>query len=315
MDKNRKRFNTMSTFSIEISQPFHLESVVKTHGWFQLIPFYWDNITKTLNWAVILDGVKPRLVSLRSGDLKNKVLQVILEIQGPLSAKQKERLVGKVQTIFNLRQDLGEFYKICEQDPLLKEIPKRGMGRLMRCESVFEDVFKSICGTNVQWKQAVKMINTIGQIGSPVPGSDFRTFPAPEVILQHGEKFLRDTGRVGYRSSYLMALCERIVHGDPLVEQVENGEIAGKELLQFFLSFKGIGKITARYLAALYGYYEEMAVDSLVVAYMKKTHFDGVQPTIKQIEAFYSQYGQWRYLVYWMEFIVAGGWKPDADSL
>jgi hypothetical protein len=82
-------------------------------------------------------------------------------------------------------------------------------------------------------------------------------------------------------------------------------------LKDYFLGFKGIGKTTARYLAALYGDYSEMAVDSLVVSYMAKTYFNGKTPGDKQIRDVYEPFGRWKYLVYWMEFIEAEGWTPD----
>ncbi len=63
---------------------------------------------------------------------------------------------------------------------------------------------------------------------------------------------------------------------------------------------------------ALYGHFDELAIDSLVVKYMTEQHFDGVKPTDRQINDFYDRFGAWRYLAYWMEFIVNEGWSPDA---
>ena len=57
----------------------------------------------------------------------------------------------------------------------------------------------------------------------------------------------------------------------------------------------------------------DMAIDSLVVKYMTEEHFNGIKPTNKQIEEFYDRFGTWRYLAYWMEFIVNQGWSPDAQ--
>ena len=84
-------------------------------------------------------------------------------------------------------------------------------------------------------------------------------------------------------------------------------------MAKYFLSFKGIGQTTARYLSALYGDYSEMAVDSLVVSYMARTYFNGSKPGEKQIRDIYEPFGRWKYLVYWMEFIIAEGWTPDEE--
>lgn len=300
------------SFSYNITIPFNLEATLKTHGWFQLTPFYWDDKSKILNWAVKINE-KPIWVTVRQVNAENNSTPLQFAVYPENSDPDEKTIINKFRHIFNLDLDLGEFYKISAKYPLLDQVKKRGMGRLMRAGSVYEDIFKSICGTNVQWKQAVKMINNIAQLGEPVTGTEYRIFPGPKVVLNAGEKFLKDVGRVGYRSSYLIELCQRFIDGESEALAVENGEKTGIELYKYFLGFKGIGKTTARYLSALYGYFEDMAVDSLVLSYMAKTHFSGEKPTEKQVEEFYAKFGRWRYLAYWMEFIIAGGWSPDQN--
>ncbi|MBD3383620.1 hypothetical protein GF407_01725, partial [candidate division KSB1 bacterium] len=225
----------------------------------------------------------------------------------------KDHFIGKCRHIFNLDLDLNPFYRICRKDPVLYSVISSGRGRLMRSESIYEDIFKSICSTNIQWKQAVKMINRIGRAGSQVTGSDYRCFPTPRQILDKGESFLKEQGRAGYRSRYLIDLCRRFLDNEPKALKAEKGELCAKTLKHYFLSFSGIGKTTARYLMALYGHFEEIAVDSLVISYLSKTVFDGKQPNEKQIHEYFSCYGKWAYLAYWMEFILAGGWKPREE--
>ncbi len=299
-------------FVYNIPAPFDLEATLKTHGWFQLTPFYWDDKSKILNWAVKIND-KPIWVTVQQGKAGNNSTQLQFAGHTENSAPDEKEIINKFRHIFNLDLDLTEFYEISSQYPLLDQVKKRGMGRLMRAGSVYEDIFKSICGTNVQWKQAVKIINNIAQLGDPIPGTDFQIFPGPKVVVNAGEDFLKDVGRVGYRSSYLIELCQRFADGEPEALAVESGEKTGVELYKYFLGFKGIGKTTARYLSALYGCFEDMAVDSLVLSYMAKTHFGGKKPTEKQVEEFYANFGRWRYLAYWMEFIISGGWSPDEN--
>lgn len=302
-----------SQFALSIPKPFHFEAVLKTHGWFQLPPFYWDEQAKTLRWAGKLGEAPPTLIHISqdssSSDNEPTVLNVSL--QGRAGQRTQAEISRKFRFVFNLDLDLSEFYALCLRYPILDQVAARGMGRLMRCDSLYEDVFKSICGTNVQWRQAVKMIHAIAQIGEAVTNTDYHVFPTAEQILQAGETFLKDIGRVGYRSGYLIDLCERFVKGEPEAARAERGEMSRDELSKYFLSFKGIGKVTARYLTALYGHFDELAVDSLVISYMAKRHFNGVRPAEKQVQDFYAEFGRWRYLAYWMEFIVSGGWTPD----
>lgn len=295
------------TFEIRIKKPFSFVDVMKTHGWFQLPPFYWLEQEKELRWAVRV-GRSPQLVRLRPAKDKAGLARVLCEVDNPAI---QDIIEQKFRYIFNLHLDLHEFYDLCNQEPLLAQVPQRGIGRLMRAESLFEDVFKSICGTNVQWKQAVKMIHNIAVLGDVVPGTEYHLFPTPQQVLAAGENFLRTVGRVGYRSSYLMDLAARFDTGEEKAEIVQNGGLPAAELKKYFLSFKGIGKTTAHYLMALYGHFDEMAVDSLVLNYMSATHFNGATPTETQVKQFYDRFGSWRYLAYWMEFIINKGWNPD----
>jgi 3-methyladenine DNA glycosylase/8-oxoguanine DNA glycosylase len=297
----------MNQYVYPISVPFNLEAIVKTHGWFQLAPFYWSESEKTLRWAVRISG-KTRCVAM--GQIEKKTVKLS---SVELNEQVWQKLIAKFRHVFNLDFNLAPFYKQCASDPLLRPLKRLGMGRIMRSESVYEDVFKSICGTNVLWKQAVKMINTISELGEKTTPAGYRAFPTAQAVLNAGEKYLVEKGRVGYRSRYLIALCERVVKGDQKAKSVENGEIQGPELCDFFQSYMGIGRITARYLAALYGYFGELAVDSAVIAYMAKTHFNGRRPTEKEVQQHYERFEEWRYLAYWMEFIRNRGWVPQVD--
>ena len=293
-----------------ILRPFALEATMKCHGWFQLTPFYWHESPKTLYWATQFGREEPVLLKIREIPSANPA-PCTIELEWDGDKNHQDTVIKKVRHVFNLDIDLTGFYHLAKRHRYLDQIESRGIGRLMRSESLFEDLFKAICGTNVTWRQAVKMINAIGALGPPVPGTEYHVFPNPQAILEAGEAFLKQVGRVGYRSAYLVELCHRFLESPPLAQQIERGVVPAAEMKKFFLGIKGIGKVTAHYLSALYGDFSELAIDSLVLSYMTKQHFSGVKPTHQQIEDFYAPFGEWRYLAYWMEFIVAEGWKPE----
>ena len=301
----------MQTIEHTIPKPFNLVNSIKSHGWFQLIPYYWDEATQSLTWAMRTATGAAIAVSVSETGTKKDQVTLEFRLHDSAMAEPKE-IIQHFHYLMNLDLDLTGFYQLCATHPVISVVPKRGMGRMLRSASVFEDVFKSICGTNVQWRQAVKMINAIAGIGTMVPGTDLRIFPTPGQILEAGESFLKDVGRVGYRSSYLVDLCERALKPDKMGERIEKERAPYKELFDYFTGFKGIGKVTARYLCALYGRFDELSIDSLVISYMSKIYFNGEKPTVKQIEDIFNQYGEWQYLVYWTEFIVNKGWDPDA---
>ena len=297
------------TIDMKIAKPFDLCAMLKSHGWFQLPPFYWDERTKLLRWATAIDD-RPLLLTLSAEDAADEQR---LFISGEFSPAAEELIRGRVRHILNLDLDLTDFYRRCASHPVLRHTSERGIGRLMRCETIYEDVFKSICGTNVQWRQAVKMISNIASIGHAVDGTDYRLFPTPPQIVAAGENYLKEVGRVGYRSRYLTALSERCLAADPQQMISVVSRLSARECRDFFAGFMGIGKVTARYLAALYGHFDELAIDSLVVNYMREHYFDGKTPSDGEIRAVYAPFDQWQYLAYWMEFIINEGWMPNVD--
>ncbi len=295
-------------FEYFVTKPFDLANTVKSHGWFQLVPFYWDNSTNTLNWALNTSQNGPVAISIQEQESGSEQTKLLFKTHNNATA-DKDEIINQFHLVFNLDLNLSGFYKICSLHSTLKQLPQKGMGRLMRSPNVFQDVFKSICGTNVMWKQAVKMVNTIAELGDVVPGTSYRVFPTPQQILDASESYLKDTGRVGYRSAYLIELANRYMNENPETAYNHN---TYPELFQFFVNHKGIGKVTARYLCALYGRFEELSIDSLVISYMTRTYFNGTKPETGQIEQIFEQYGEWKYLVYWMEFVLNKGWDPDA---
>ena len=87
-----------------------------------------------------------------------------------------------------------------------------------------ENVIKAICGTNVNWGQAVKMINRIGQLGPTIPNfANLNAWPTPRQILRAGKTYLTERCRVGYRADSILAFCENVRDGsiDPesLIEE------------------------------------------------------------------------------------------------
>ncbi len=225
------------SFTLSIPHPFHLERTLKTHGWFQLPPFYWDDDTHSLNWAMRLQN-EPVLINLKGEDETKAEYRV--RVAGNFAKSSHKFIKEKCRHVFNLELDLSDYYKICKKDPILNKVPQRGIGRLMRAESLWEDLFKSICGTNVQWKQAVKMVHNIAVLGDAVPGTGYRIFPTPEQILNGGESFLKETGRVGYRSAYLMDLAERFAKGEPDARRVEQNAMPPDDKKSIFSDFKAL---------------------------------------------------------------------------
>jgi len=114
----------------------------------------------------------------------------------------------------------------------------------------------------------------------------------------------------------VLRLCEGLMTGRLDLAPAERGLLCGADFRRFLQGLPGIGPVTARYLATLHGFFDELAVDSLVLAFLADTRFGGRRPTEPEVQAIYAPFGSWRALAYWFEFVGSvdptswRGWQP-----
>lgn len=306
--------------------PFRLAPTVHSHGAFQCPPFRWDAD------EVLLLRALPDLEGRPRGIRISEVLPtdgapppgaypgpVDLRLETPgwvPSAEERSVLEERVVFMLGLDRDLTDFYELCRSDPVLRRIPEIGAGRMLRCPTLWEELVKAICGTNVRWSQAVTMIEAVASLGKPVKEgeSDLRAWPMPRAILEAGEEWLRQEARLGYRAPYVIELARRIEEGSLDPGPVEAGALGRDELRALFLSVPGIGPTTTDHLLTLYGHTERLSVDAAVIAYMRDRHFGGRTPEEDEIRAHFEPYGRWRALAYWFELAQESWWPAIGVS-
>lgn len=287
--------------SIKPPEAFSLRLTALSHGFCQVPPFEWDEARQTLYMAVKLNGTSPFTATMRqTGAGLNVNINDV-----SLAREDKRKLTGVISHCLKLDEDFSGFYSMCEGKPVFETAAQNGAGRIMRSPTVFEDLVKSICGTNVAWKQAVKMIHAICELGDAAPDGR-RLFPHAATIAEAGPVWLREKARVGYRADYIVELCERVARGEIDLSPVDRREMDGERLRKLFLSIKGIGKSTAHYLLMLHGEYSNLSIDSATHAVMKK--ITGKTLTNEQIEKRYESFGKYRALAMWYEWITHSGW-------
>lgn len=311
MNLNRNSHGTFmnsSSFTIRTAPDFSLGMTVLSHGYYQTPPFGWDGAKAILSIAMRLPDVDPFIANIR--ETGRGVLRVTTPAGLGDDGKREIRRV--VAHCLKLDEDLSGFHSLCWKLNRFPDARRRGAGRLLRSPTAFEDIVKAQLATNVAWKQAVRMIHNLCQLGPQVPGSDRRLFPQPGAILSAGGSWLRDNARVGYRAGYVIDLCGKVVDGSLDLSPVDRGELRGGDLRRLFMSIKGVGKSTAHYLLMLHGEYSHLSIDSATHAVMRK--ITGKEMTDKQIESRYRRWGEYKALALWYEWITASGWLESAGK-
>ena len=297
---------------LEVKPPFSLKATALSHGWHECSPMSWSEGGRCFQTIERHQNRVYRIWVTESSHRKGKViLKFTIEgeaIDGALVARFRKNL----RLVLGLDRDLTEFYAICHKHPTLHVIPKIGAGRGLRSVSMEENIIKVLCSTNVNWTQAVKMINRLGQLGPIIP--HFRSltaWPTPREILRAGESYLKEVCRVGYRAESILAFCRDVCEGrfDPeeLTRLARDESVDSDDVLARLRAIRGIGPASAHYLLSFLGRHDRLAIDSSTVAHVARTHMNGRRPTLKQIEKIYAGYGRWKNLVWWCEHWLTWG--------
>ena len=286
---------------------FDLKAVALSHGWHECSPLAWCEAGQCLQWIDRL-GATPVRVSVLRTPRRSSAVPVQLELPDDWPAPERsaavQRVTHRLRYLLAFDDDVTAFHELCAGHPTLHVLPRLGAGRLIRCPDLIENVVKVICGTNVKWTQAVKMINRIGQLGPPVPHfANLQAWPTPAEILRAGEDYLTGVCRVGYRSAFILQLCRSAEAGSFPEAEITDAIAAGQtaDALRLLRGLPGIGPTSAHALLSLLGCHDHLAIDSATIAHVARTHTAGRKPSPKEVEAVYAPYGPWKNLVYWFE--------------
>jgi N-glycosylase/DNA lyase len=179
----------MPKMTMRTPEDFGFLPVVYSHGWYQCPPFDWDAEQKTLTRVVRNASDEPVVIRLR--ELRRGTLEIMADVTDKLSDADRRQLRSDIRRMLQLDREIAGFHDLCRRHEHLAAIPELGAGRFLRCPSVWEELVKSICGTNVQWSQAVQMISRVAELGEPI--GSYHAWPTPERIV--GRSGGRDPAR------------------------------------------------------------------------------------------------------------------------
>jgi N-glycosylase/DNA lyase len=283
---------------LKISTPptFSFRRTVRSHGWYVLPPFAFDESTWTLVRVLDVGQAKPVTVTItptRGG--------ILIRPSRRVSKKAADKIVRDVRHMFRLDDDMTDFYQVVSAEPEFAWIATEGAGRLLRSPTVFEDLVKMICTTNCSWALTEKMVHgLVNELGQESDDGR-KTFPTAEVLAQESETFFRDRIRAGYRSPYLKELANRVASGELAVESWLSSDLSAAELLKEMKGVKGVGNYAAENLLKLIGRYDGLALDSWTRAQFYKFRNNGRVANDKKIAKFYARFNSWRGLALWCD--------------
>jgi 3-methyladenine DNA glycosylase/8-oxoguanine DNA glycosylase len=302
---------------------FDFQGTAYSHGWVVLPPNAWLPESATVHRVLRLGtGRVVRLEITGEGDPPDQRVAVRVRHRGPLEAGEEGDVRRAVRRMFRLDEDLSGFHELCDARGDRWARASRGLGRLLRSPTLFEDVVKTICTTNIQWGGTKRMVGgLVREYGEPLPealapgevsggtvegepaGADppLRAFPTPGALAAPSPEELADRAGLGYRAPWVSELARRVAEGELDLRDLEGTGRPTAELRAEMEQWKGVGSYASATILMFLGRYGELAVDSVFRDFVARRHFGGETPTDAEARAVYEEWGEWKFLAYWLE--------------
>ncbi len=290
------------TIQIPAGEDFCLRQAIFGHGWYDLLPFRADVAAGSLETTSTVAG---RTVAIRISDSTKRI-----EVRHSGRASDSKNVAIIVKHILRLDEDLSDFYSRIPKGAELSWVLSAKAGRLLRSPTVFEDLVKTMCTTNCSWSLTRLMVSRLVESSGEKGPNGHNAFPTAETLATKDEAFFRNEIKAGYRSAYLMELCEKVASGELDPEKWLASDLPTQELKKQIKEVKGIGDYAAENLLKLLGRYDGLALDSRLRAGFYKKRNLGRKCSDKKIEKHYAQYNEWRGLAIWCD--MTEDWFSDA---
>lgn len=303
---------------MRVPDPFDLALTVRSHGWYDLAPWRWDEERRVLGRPLALATGRPVHAEVARAD---RGLAFRAFAAGRLSTAEAREAREQLGICLALDEDLEPFRRRAAELEALrasgrgKDLPDlrwaldRGAGRLLRSPTVFEDAVKTLCTTNCSWALTRALVTRLCELLGEVAPLGGRTFPSPAAMARVPERFYRDEIRAGYRAPFLAALARDVASGALDVEALRRSDEPTDVLARRLLGIRGFGPYAAEHLLRLLGRHGHLALDSWTRAKLATLRGRRRVPGDATLRRWYRPYGEWAGLAMWLE--VTADWHGD----
>lgn len=274
----------MITHDFKSDYPVSLLHTVHSHGWVQLPPWKWDHSSKTLSR---IDPISNnRLTRISVSQVGTKLFRLRVDSQC-IHAKELDRILFTVKRWLSLDWDPSDAILVSAPlDPNVSLFIKQGGGRFLRCSTFYEDLAKTICTINTNWKSTIRMCSQL------VKGLGLNSFPKPKIVMAAGPLILSQQLKLGFRSRILFDATVSLLQREIIDE---DGNLIDRTLnTDALLSLKGIGEYSANHIMMLSNNFKYIPIDSEVSKYFQTRY--KVQPP--HIQNVFNAWGPYKFLGY-----------------
>lgn len=239
--------------------PIDLGLTVTSHGWAQLAPWQWDAERPCLARTERIGGAIGTVAATQRDPGSLRVAwRGFAAGAGPEILRRVRRWVSAewhpAPAIAALRPAFAAEAALIE----------RGGGRILRCSSFYEDFVKTVLTINTSWSATLRMAAAL--VAEPGGGA----FPAPDAVLDYGERRLREQAKLGFRAATVISATRRMrddgaidPNGDGDALRLDHGYLTG---------LKGIGPYAAAHCRLLLQDFSRIPVDTVAIADLRERY-------------------------------------------
>lgn len=208
-------------------------------------------------------------------------------------------MIGKVESLLNLRLDLKPFYRMAAKDPTLARLTKELRGlKSPTTETVFEALIDSIIEQQISLRVArtfqTRLVNRYGE-SLEVGGSIYRAFPTATALANADLGDLRGLGLSTRKAEYVRDISKAVAKGDVDLEGMRKIKGSSK-VIEELTSLRGVGRWTAE-LVMIRGMarFDVVPADDLGVRRsISQLFFKGKVATTDMVRELAIDWGNWR---------------------
>lgn len=225
----------------DITPPFNFDLTAKYYCFY---PWSYSNNIST-RVEKLSSGKITKWFIWSQGSTDNPKLLVKIKSLYPLTATDKKEIINKIYWCFGLKENLTDFYRICETDPFLKKAKENLYGlRIRAFPTILEALIESISAQNIPLSRVYLIMELICEkFGEGIKFNGELDYTFPDIHKLKGIS-LEDLYKckVGYRARYILDLIKTISKNNDLESLKSLSTEKAREML---MSFKGVGQYTA----------------------------------------------------------------------
>lgn len=246
------------TYSVEFEPipPYSFENTLhKPAGWWWSTP---DEIFENGTcWTVTrFNGELLGLKFWSSGTLQKLKIHCTIYSKDKVGASEKMGITRMVKRALKIEEDLTEFYKLSQNDDVLRGVVKDLYGmHTVGWPELFPALILAVTLQMAPMKRSNQMMDLlITNFGDQahLDGKTMQYWPSAETIAASTVKELKTKAKLGYRAANLIAIAKTLKQGFPSMDElwVMTPADAKKRLL----TLRGIGDYSAELVMPMMGF-------------------------------------------------------------